>query len=60
MNLRRELIREPWKLRDMVASKALIHDGEDKGDGWKAMIRNDGSKERKGKVTLENSNNGYE
>ena len=43
-----------------MVGKALIHDGENKGDGWKAVSHNDGSKERKEKRTLESGNGGHE
>ena len=59
MNLRREL-GEPSKPRDAAIGKALIHDEEDKGDGWKVAGCNDGSKERKEKGTLENNNSSIE
>ena len=55
MSLRKEL-GEPSKLQDVAAGKALIKDGEDKGDGYKVAGCNDGNKERKVKRRLENSN----
>ena len=43
-----------------MGSKVVIHNGEDKGDGLKAVGCSDGGKGRTEKRTLKNSSCGHE